>query len=287
MATEKSLDKMRAEIDRIDTAIHDLIMRRTQVVQSIGALKANRGQAVLRPAREAEILRRLVARHKGRFPRATLVRLWREIIGAMIAIEAPFKIAVYMPERGSGYLDVAHDHYGAYAETAVYRSAGAVVRAVTERSATVGIVPMPDREDDDPWWTSLMREGGDLPRIVARLPFGGPGPGRGDGLEALAIAHAVTEPTGDDRAWLAVETEPDISRAKLRAVLGAAGIEPTLMVATQRTAKAWLHLVEIAEHLASDDRRLARMVGKGEGPVLRAIVLGGYPVPMSADDLAD
>ncbi len=286
MATEKSLEKLRQEIDKIDELIHDQIMRRAEVVQQIGALKTN-GTPAIRPSREAEILRRLVSRHQGRFPKTALLRIWREMIGGMVALEAPLSIAVYMPERGSGYLDLARDYYGASTPTTVLRSPGQVVRAVAEGSATVGVVPMPDREDTEPWWISLMGDAADLPRIIARLPFAGPGPGRGDGLEALAIARLTSDPTGFDRSWLALETSPDVSRARLRAVLGAAGLEPTLMVATHRTEAAWLHLVEISGHLTPDDRRFARMIGRREAPVLRASVLGGYPVPMSPEDMAE
>jgi chorismate mutase len=287
MATEKSLDKLRQEIDKLDDTIHDAIMRRADIVQQVGAFKAGKGMPALRPAREAEILRRLVARHQGKFPKTVILRIWREMIGAMVSLEAPLTLAVYMPERGSGYLDLARDHYGSYTPTTVFRSPGQVVRAVAEGSATVGVVPLPDGEDVEPWWVSLMGDAADLPRIMARLPFVGPGPGRGDGIEALAIARLSPDPTGFDRSWLAVETPPDTSRTRLRTVLGAAGLEPTLMVATHRTENAWLHLVEISGHLAPDDRRLTRMIGRREAPVVHAAVLGGYPVPMSAEDVAE
>jgi chorismate mutase len=287
MAAEKSLEKLRLEIDKIDETIHSAIIRRAELVEQVGAFKAGKGMPALRPAREAEILRRLISRHQGRFPKTVLLRIWREMIGAMVAIEAPLIVGVYMPERGSGYLDLARDHYGSYTPTTVFRSPGQVVRAVAEGSATVGVVPMPDREDTEPWWISLMGDAADLPRIIARLPFLGPGPGRGDGIEALAIARLSPDPTGFDRSWLAVETPPDTSRARLRSVLGAAGLEPTLMVATHRADDAWLHLVEISGHLAPDDRRLGRMLAQRETPVVRAIVLGGYPVPLSPEDLSE
>jgi hypothetical protein len=59
------------------------------------------------------------------------------------------------------------------------------------------------------------------------------------------------------------------------------------MVATHRADDAWLHLVEISGHLPPDDRRLGRMISQRETPVVRATVLGGYPVPLSAEDLAE
>ncbi|MBF0393725.1 MAG: chorismate mutase [Alphaproteobacteria bacterium] len=283
MSTE-SLEDLRREIDRIDDALHDLVMQRAQVVERIGVLKG--GVQVLRPGREAEILRRLVSRHQGRFPRAVLVRLWREMMGALVALQSPFPVAVFMPERGAGYLELARDQYGAYAATTPYRSVGQVVRAVADGVAAVGIVPVPDREGAENWWLGLTSDNPDTPRIVARLPFAGPGPGRGDGAEALAIGRLPHDATGYDRSWIAVETDPDISRARLKQFLGAAGLEPSLFAATHRADDAWMHLVEILGWVAPDDRRMGRLVEKSQ-PIRRSVVLGGYAVPFTAEDLAD
>jgi chorismate mutase len=286
MAADAALDKLRQEIDRIDDMLHDLVMQRTELFERIGPAKGLGVPTMLRPGREAEVLRRLVARHRGRFPKTTLVRLWRELIGGMIGLLGPVSVAVFMPDRGAGYLELARDHYGTYAPMTPLRSSGQVVHAVADGSATVGIVPMPDREDIEPWWISLMGDSPDLPRIVARLPFAGPGPGRGDGLEALAIGRVMPEATGYDRSWLAMETVPDVSRARLRSVLGAAGIEPTMLGVTQRSEDTWLHLAEISGLVAFDDRRIVRLT-EPKQPVLRAVLLGGYPVPLGPDELGD
>ena len=68
-----TLGDVRAELDRIDDALHDLLMERAAVVGRLaeGRLK---GPAVLRPGREAAILRRLLARHRGALPPAAVVR---------------------------------------------------------------------------------------------------------------------------------------------------------------------------------------------------------------------
>lgn len=286
MASVKSLEDLRQELDRIDDALHDLLMRRTEVVVEVGRVKGSENAALLRPGREAEILRRLVSRHHGGFPKLSLLRIWREIIGGMIGLQGTVSVAVFMPDRGAGYLELARDHFGAVLPVVPFRSAGQVTRTVAEGSATVGIMPMPDREDVEDWWISLMGDSPDLPRIIARLPFAGPGPARGEGIEALAIGRLIPEPTGYDRSWLAMETGPDISRARLRSVLSAAGIEPTMMAATHRTEETWLHLVEVSGHLVAEDRRVRRLLERKE-PVSRAVVLGGYPVPFGSEDLAD
>ena len=66
-ASPPSLEELRREIDEIDDAIHDLLMRRAQVVEQVGIAKRPDNQ-IVRPGREAVILRRLAARHTGSFP---------------------------------------------------------------------------------------------------------------------------------------------------------------------------------------------------------------------------
>ena len=97
--TPKSLEDLRRDIDAVDDAIHDLIMRRTALVHAVRATKSD-GLA-LRPGREAVILRRLLARHRGAFPRPVLVRIWRELMGAMVRLQGPFSVAVTAEAGGS------------------------------------------------------------------------------------------------------------------------------------------------------------------------------------------
>ena len=286
MTVLRNPEDIRREIDRIDEAIHDLIMRRTDVVAQIGDLNLANYAGYLRPGRQAEIVRRLIARHRGSFPRVNLVRLWNEMLGALIAIHGKFTLAVYMPERGAGYLELARDQFGAYANATVLRSVGQVVRAVADGQATVGILPMPDREDVEPWWISLMPDTPGIPRIIARLPFLGPGPGRGDGIEALAIARLPQDATGSDRSWIAVETAVDVSRARLRAALEAAGLEPTQFAATHHGEDFWLHLIELAGYVGPNDPRVAGLTDKRE-PAQRVVLLGGYAVPLRPEELTD
>jgi chorismate mutase/prephenate dehydratase len=287
MATGKpSLDELRRQIDKIDNDLHDLIMQRADIVELVGSVKGKDKLSLLAPGREAEIIRRLLSRHKGRFPRVTLVRLWRELISGMVSVQAPLTVAVFMPDRGTGFLELARDQYGYATTMTPWRSPGQVVHAVAEGSAQVGILPMPDRDEGESWWVSLTGDSAALPKIIGRLPFAGPGQGRGDGIEALAVGLQQPIATGYDRSWLAVETVPDISRARLRSVLAASGIEPTQLSATQRSEESWLHLVEISGHMTNEDPRLARLMD-GRQTVLRAVVLGGYPVPLTPEELSE
>jgi chorismate mutase/prephenate dehydratase len=287
-AAQNPLSELRRQIDEIDTALHDLIMRRTEVVQEIAAVKGRtNGAAFHLPGREAEVIRRLVRRHRGPFPKPALVRIWREMISALIRLQGPFAVAVYAPDDRLAYWDLARDHYGALTPIVAHASTGQVVSAVTEGAAAIGILPMPEQDERGPWWRALV--GNDpklLPRVVARLPFGA-GAARGVPREALAISLGQPESTGHDRSLLVIETRREISRSALKSTLTALGFEPALLQARREPSGSdrRLYLIEIAGFSDAEDPRLPRLVEEHREDVAQVWRIGGYAVPLTAEEL--
>jgi chorismate mutase-like protein len=293
-AARTPLDDLRREIDQIDDAIHDLLMRRAAVVERIGAAKGNGAvengtqPIILRPAREATILRRLMARHAGSFPAQVVVRIWREMITAFTRMQGPFAVAVYAPEDRRGFWDVARDHFGGFVPMTAVNTPAAALRAVSEGTATVAVVPYPAEDDSDPWWRFLVSADAGRPQVVARLPFGGRGNARGENRDALAIAAVPHEPTGDDRSLLSIEIGGDLSRGRLKDLLEACGLPPvgfcTWHPAGHATGMSGggpsVHLVEIADFVGQADPRLAMLLERSGDIPVRVNVVGGYAVPL-------
>lgn len=288
-SADSVLEELRRAIDAIDDRLHDLVLERARVVEGIGAAKRAAGQesgpVFVRPGREMAILRRLLARHSGPFPRSVIVRMWREMFAGTLAVQNPLNVAVYMPARGAGYLEIARDQYGAYTRMEPMQTPGTVVRMVAEGQATIGVLPLPMLEEGQKWWTMLVSDMPGTPRVISRLPTCGPGPGRGDGAEALAIGRMPPEPTGDDRTLLVVETRPDLSRAGIKALVEQAGLPVQELADTDEPhAGDRLHLLELSAYVAPDDPRVVHL--GLDSQVARAVVIGGYAVPLVADDLA-
>ena len=110
---------LRAELDRIDDALHDLLMQRARVVEQVA--KSGKRSAY-RPGREASIVRRLLRRHTGALPPQTLVRIWRELLAGTTAMQGPFAVAVCEPDGGAGFTQAAREHFGALTPLHAYRS---------------------------------------------------------------------------------------------------------------------------------------------------------------------
>jgi chorismate mutase-like protein len=280
---KSALEELRREIDQIDNAIHDLLMRRASVVERIGLAKGPEQGPFLRPGREAVILRRLTARHAGSFPMQAVARIWREMISAFTRLQGPFAAAVFAPEDRRGFWDVARDHFGSLVPMTAVNTPAAALRAVADGTATVGVLPYPVEDDSDPWWRFLVSSDSSSPRIVARLPFCGRGNARGDDHDALVIALIPHEPTGDDRSLLGIELDQDLSRGRLKDLLEASGLPPTGLGTWHGRDPSGpsMHLVEIADFVDPADPRLNDFIGSLGEISARINVLGGYAVPLS------
>lgn len=284
--SSSELELLRRRIDEIDDRLHDLLTERMEVVARVGALKRTAGGvAAHQPAREAEIIRRLVARNRGRVPPATLVRIWRELLAATVRMQGAFTLAVYAPAAAPGYWDIARDHYGSHTPMQAYGSAAQVIHAVTVGQAALGILPMPREEDPDPWWRHLLSADDNAPHVVARLPFGGRGNARSDGADAVAIGRGPAQETGRDRTFIATENASDISRGRLFSTLAGLGFACTFMTSFER-AESVDTLIEIDGFVPLSDPRLGRLRAQLGSALYRVLLLGGYAVPLSAAELS-
>lgn len=284
-ADTPSLDELRREIDEIDVAVHDLLMRRVALADAVGHVKGE-GGPFIRPGREARILRRLVARHEGPLPKIVLVSIWREIISAMTALEGPYAVAVYTQAASQdGLPALARAHYGAERPISAHQTILGVLRAVSDGHATVGLLPLPQGEEADPWWRNLVRTGPDVPKIIARLPFA-PLDRRFEGLEALAISLAPPEASDRDRSYLVVENAAQLSRGGLRDALARADFHVVDMQNWSAAGKVPWVLVEVDGFLDATDPRVRRLAEDDDSPIGQVWAIGSYAVPLTAEELA-
>jgi chorismate mutase / prephenate dehydratase len=281
-----TLEDLRREIDEIDDEMHDLLIRRTKLVDAIGALKKSDGVPAIRPGREAKILRRLMARHDGKFPRPLIVRIWREILSGTTRLQVDFAVAVHVPETAPGLWDVARDHYGSFTPMTAFGTASQVLRAMTEGGASIGVLPIPQDGDKDPWWPQLVSADPQTPRVVARLPFGLPGNARAGGLQAFAIGRGAPEPTGADRTLLIIDTSREISRTRLFSVLKAGGLEPNFLAAVASAPDVAANLIEFEGLLSAEDTALQKALVPLGGAVTGIAFLGSYARPLTAEEMA-
>ena len=274
-----SLDSLRQELD---TDLHGLIRRRAEVVGHISATKPAGGLA-LRPGREAQVLRKRMATHDGQFPAGAIYRMWREMMSAFTLIQTPgLKIAICRPDDQPGYWDLARDHFGCQIPFVAHDTPAGVLAAVRAGPTTIGVVPAPLDTDSTPWWPLLAGKDTTLPTVVARLPFLAMPNARARGISAFVLARIDAEPSGSDRALVAVEAKTGLSRDRIAAALAKAGLPAFTSALDQVVAGVHHYLVELPGVIVDEDPRLRDLeaaLGLENG---RAAAIGAYAVPIDA-----
>jgi chorismate mutase len=182
-----SLGDLRKDIDRIDEAMHGLLMERGEIIDRLISVKNTQDSgSAFRPAREADMMRRLVQRHKGILPLDTAESILRVIIATFTHVQAPFSVHADLSAGDAMMRDSERFHFGFTVPVVAHFGAAGVVAAVAAAKGDLGLVPVAASTADGAWWIAL--EGADVPKIIARLPF----VERGDhpaGLPVFAIAR--------------------------------------------------------------------------------------------------
>lgn len=284
------LAQLRAEIDRIDDAVVDLLLERIAVVRRIGTVKAAAPGIALRPAREAVIIRRLAARAAPLLPAAAVTRMWRELLAATTRLQTPFKVAVLRDPAAPHVGELARDHFATSTPLVPVETAHQGFRLVAAGEVELLVLPAPSEERF--WWRQVAATLVDSPlRVVGRLPFcaaalgeGEPSPEPFQGAlvpGALVLGALAEEASGADLTMLALETDLDISRVRLRDLIVAGGLD-LVSIACLRDLQpeSSFYLIEVEGMAHSALTGIRQAMGPLRDRVLRLDVLGSYPQPL-------
>jgi chorismate mutase/prephenate dehydratase len=93
----RTLPELRVEIDAVDKDLLTLLNRRAALAGEVGEIKRVEGSPVFRPEREAQVIQSLQAANAGPLKPDSVASIWREIMSACRALEAPQRVAYLGP----------------------------------------------------------------------------------------------------------------------------------------------------------------------------------------------
>ncbi|MBM3980038.1 MAG: prephenate dehydratase [Planctomycetes bacterium] len=141
-----NLPALRAQIDKFDLQIVELLNKRAAVAAQIGKVKADAGGDVFSAAREEEVLANVLAASAGPLDAVTLKSIFRELISGSRSIQKVQKIAYLGPEYSYSHL-AALQRFG---ESSLYNrtaNIGTVFEEVMRKHADFGVVPLENSTD--------------------------------------------------------------------------------------------------------------------------------------------
>ena len=298
--SDDKLISLRGELDKIDFEIQNLLIQRAEVSLEVKNVKGTDG-AKLKPGREAQILRTIIARHEGSFPKTELIRIWREILSTSLKLQGTFNMAVYKPENNNdedwGYISATREHFGSNTPIITYSTQRRVIEAILEDECTIGILPTPARDDESSWWRHLAVQGNTIKnglaskpaRIIARLPFATcsneHGTSRSESLECVAIAKSEADPSGIDNTYIVLDLAENIPNTRIEKRLAENHILGSMLSSWHDTEapERWLCLICVNGFIMSDDIKLDRLA-EGFSEILNQVtILGSYAAPFDRE----
>jgi chorismate mutase/prephenate dehydratase len=252
-AGANDLSTFRAQIDRIDEQIHELLNRRARLAQQVGVTKQAQGLHTAdfyRPEREAQVLRKAIERNRGPLRNEEIVRLFREIMSACLAQEEPLKIGFLGPE-GTFSQQAVYKHFGHSVRALPLPAISEVFEEVQAGHADFGVVPIENSTEGtvnntlDMFLSSPLKICGEVElRIHQNLM------GRMKGLDKIERICSHPQSLAQCRQWLD-EHMPGIERipvsSNAEAARRARDEEGTAAIAGQSAAEVYALNVLVPE----------------------------------------
>jgi chorismate mutase / prephenate dehydratase len=141
-----SLKNLRANIDKLDLQILELVNKRANIAAEIGRIKNDHGSEVFSPAREEEVLHNVLQANKGPLGEVTIRAVFREVISGSRALQKVIKVAYLGPEYSYSHL-AAVERFGQAVEYMRVGSITAVFEEVNRSHVDFGVVPLENSTD--------------------------------------------------------------------------------------------------------------------------------------------
>lgn len=251
---KKDLAQLRTEIDQVDRELLTLLNRRAAFANEVGKLKRAEGSPVYRPEREAQVINNLQSANPGPLKDRNVANIWREIMSACRALEAPQRVA-YLGPAGTFSEQAAVQFFGSSIEHVPCVSFDEVFQAATAGTAEFGVVPVENSTEGvvtrclDLLLHSPLHIVGEISLLVRHHLLR-----RENSLEGIEVVLAHPQALAQCQGWL----NKHLPNAERRAV--ASNAEGACMAATNA---AWAGIaseragsefgLHIAAHAIQDD----------------------------------
>lgn len=137
----EELASLRTQIDSLDQQLLSLVNQRAHVAEKVGELKRKEGSPFFRPDRVAQVIDKIQNANPGPLLNQHVASIWREIMSACLALEAPQRVAVLGPQ-GTFCEQAAIEFFGSAADLIYCSSFDEVFHATSAGTAQYGVVGM-------------------------------------------------------------------------------------------------------------------------------------------------
>jgi chorismate mutase/prephenate dehydratase len=250
----RDLAALRIEIDQVDRELLTALNRRAALANEVGEIKRAEGSPVFRPEREAQVINGLQAANPGPLKSENVATIWREIMSACRALEAPQRVA-YLGPTGTFSEEAALQFFGSSIEHVPCVSFDEVFHAATAGTAQFGVVPVENNSEGvvtrslDLLLNSPLHIVGEISLLIRHHLLRS-----SNSLEGIEVVLAHPQALAQCQAWLNKHL-PNVERRAVSSNAEGAKLSATnpawAGIASERAAGAFgLH---VAAHAIQDD----------------------------------
>lgn len=172
-AMPRTLDDIRSEIDRIDDALLDLVAARMSATRRVAALKDAGGDPglKLRPAREAHVFARMIARAPDVDP--VLIRqLWTSLMAHGLHEQGPMELVLHGGRDRLALQDAVRARFGFAATLRWVEDECEAIAAAVGGGAVAVISRQPARQDEEAGLIAFdtLLVGDEIVYVFGRIP---------------------------------------------------------------------------------------------------------------------
>ncbi len=271
------LTELRTRIDAIDEQILQLLNQRALCAIEVAKTKIAAGEqgCFYRPDREALVLRRIEQLNQGPLANATVMRFFRELMSACLALEKPLEVAFLGP-AGTFTQQAAFKHFGHAIKTVPEATINDIFNSVESGQCQFGVVPIENSTEGvinhtlDRLMTSSLKICGEVEiRVNQNLM------GLSEDLSKITHVYSHSQSLAQCRLWL----DKNLPHAHRVAV--SSNAEAARLVATNDQAMA------IAGAAAAEVYNLtliARNIEDEPNNTTRFIIIGGQTAATTGKD---
>jgi chorismate mutase/prephenate dehydratase len=196
------LADLRVQIDAIDSELLALLNRRAQVAEKVGDVKRREGSPFFRPDRVAKVIERIQLANEGPLKSEHVAAVWREIMSACLALEAPVRVA-YLGPAGTFSEQAALQFFGESIEQVPCNTVDEVFRATASGSAGYGVVAVENSTEGvvsrslDLFLTSPLHIVGEVSLMVRHNLLR-----QSDSMEGIEAVYAHAQALAQCQGWL-------------------------------------------------------------------------------------
>ncbi len=141
MTQTPSLEQLREALRRKDQEIVRLLNERADLALAVGRVKNQKGREVYDPSRESLVFQYLAGINQGPLSEKALFDIYREVISASRALQAPTSVAYFGPEASFTH-QAALTHFGRSARFYPQNTIAQVFEQTERDRCAYGVVPI-------------------------------------------------------------------------------------------------------------------------------------------------